>query len=58
MSSNSFLRLAGVAGIVSAVCMIGFMFTVDQATMMPNSPLFPVIMWGNLLVVRSISNLT
>ena len=49
MSSNSFVRIAGVAGIIAAVCMIGFMFTVDQATMTPNSPLFPVLVWGNIL---------
>ncbi len=29
--------------------MVGFMFTVDQATMMPNSPLFPVLLWVNVL---------
>jgi hypothetical protein len=49
MSSNSFVRVAGIAGILSAVCMVGFMFTVDQTTMTPNSPLFPVLLWVNVL---------
>lgn len=45
MSSSSLLRIAGVAGVIAAICMIGFSFTMDQTTMKPNSLLFPVLLW-------------
>jgi hypothetical protein len=40
MSSNNLIRIAGFAGIVSAVCTIGISFTIDQTTYAPTSPLY------------------
>lgn len=49
MSNNNFPRIAGIAGILSAVCMLGLMFTLDQTTGIPTSSLFPVLLWGGNL---------
>lgn len=40
MSSNNLIRIAGIAGILSAVCTIGISFTIDQTTYAPTSPLY------------------
>jgi hypothetical protein len=52
MSSSSLVRVAGVAGILVALCMAGFMLSVDQATFMPTSLLFPVFMWGGAFLAE------
>lgn len=46
MSPNNLIRIAGVAGIVSAVCTIGISFTIDQTTYAPTSPLYWVFVVG------------
>jgi len=49
MSSNNLVRFAGISGIIVAVCMAGFIFSVDPETFKPNSPLFPVFLWGSVV---------
>lgn len=46
MSPNNLIRIAGVAGILSAVCTIGISFTIDQTTYVPTSPLYWVFVVG------------
>ncbi|NUQ83700.1 MAG: hypothetical protein HUU11_03210 [Anaerolineales bacterium] len=46
MSPNNLIRIAGIAGIVSAVCTIGISFTIDQTTYAPTSPLYWVFVVG------------
>lgn len=48
MSSNNLVRFAGISGIIVAVCMLGFMFSVDPETFKPNSPLFSAFLWGSV----------
>jgi hypothetical protein len=49
MSSNSFGRVAGIAGLLAAVCMIGVTVTSDPETFVPSSPLSAVFLWGGNL---------
>ena len=46
MSPNNLIRIAGIAGIISAVCTIGISFTIDQTTYVPTSPLYWVFVVG------------
>lgn len=47
--SKNFIRIAGIAGIIGAICTIGISFTIDQTTYTPNSPLYPVFVFGGAL---------
>jgi hypothetical protein len=49
MLNNNFLRIAGVAGIITALCMVGMILTSDPQTFAPTSPLFSVFLWGGNL---------